>query len=62
MVKYDVIAALLHGVVGPELDEVGVAVKNADDLDVMAKEADAAVEITALAAGAGPPAKRIATR
>jgi len=37
VVEFDVIAALLHGVFGPEFDEVGIAVKNADDLDVMAQ-------------------------
>ena len=36
LIENQVIAALLHGVVGAVLDEVGVSVQDADDLDLVA--------------------------
>ena len=47
---------------GTKINQVRITILDADDFDSFFKKAAEAAEITALAAGAGPPAKRIPTR
>ena len=62
VVDHHVVAALDQRVLGRVLDQVRVAVQMPTTSMSLRRNAVAAVEITALAAGAGPPANRIATR
>ena len=62
MVDHHVVAAFDERTIGRELDEVGVAVLDADDFDVVAQEGGGGGGNDGVGPGAGPPANRIATR